>query len=99
MSACSLKMRLFICFTLSAALTISRGITAQEPSPALKQADADYRAGVAALSRNDLNTAFAVHQDADAVASSFDLFPGVRAPASPLLLVRPDGVWRYDPEW
>ncbi|MGC1298756.1 MAG: tetratricopeptide repeat protein [Alloacidobacterium sp.] len=57
MSACSLKMRLFFCFTFSAALTISRGITAQEPSPALKQADADYRAGVAALSRNDLNTA------------------------------------------
>jgi tetratricopeptide (TPR) repeat protein len=30
---------------------------AQEPSPSLKQADADYRAGVAALSRNDLKTA------------------------------------------
>ena len=29
----------------------------QEPSPGLKQADADYRAGVAALSRNDLNAA------------------------------------------
>ena len=57
MSVCSLKMRLFTCFTLGAALTISRGINAQEPSPTLKQADADYRAGVAALSRNDLNTA------------------------------------------
>jgi tetratricopeptide (TPR) repeat protein len=30
---------------------------AQEPSPSLKQADADYRAGVAALSRNDLQAA------------------------------------------
>jgi protein O-GlcNAc transferase len=30
---------------------------AQAPSPNLKQADADYRAGVAALSRNDLRTA------------------------------------------
>jgi protein O-GlcNAc transferase len=31
--------------------------SAQEPSPSLKQADADYRAGVAALSHNDLKTA------------------------------------------
>jgi protein O-GlcNAc transferase len=30
---------------------------AQEPTPTLKQADADYRAGVAALGHNDLNTA------------------------------------------
>lgn len=30
---------------------------AQEPSASLKEADANYRAGVAALSRNDLNTA------------------------------------------
>lgn len=30
---------------------------AQNPSPALRQADADYRAGVAAMSRNDLKTA------------------------------------------
>ena len=30
---------------------------AQDPSPSLKQADADYRSGLAALSRNDLNTA------------------------------------------
>jgi tetratricopeptide (TPR) repeat protein len=30
---------------------------AQEASPSLRQADADYRAGVAALSRNDLKTA------------------------------------------
>lgn len=32
-------------------------VCAQNPSTPLKQADADYRAGVAALSRNDLNTA------------------------------------------
>lgn len=31
--------------------------SAQEPSASLKQADADYRAGVAALSHNDLNAA------------------------------------------
>lgn len=30
---------------------------AQNPSPGLRQADADYRAGVAAMSRNDLKTA------------------------------------------
>ncbi|MGA8528781.1 MAG: tetratricopeptide repeat protein, partial [Acidobacteriaceae bacterium] len=30
---------------------------AQDPSPALRQADADYRAGVAAMARNDLKTA------------------------------------------
>ena len=30
---------------------------AQNPSPSLKQADADYRAGVEAMSRNDLKTA------------------------------------------
>lgn len=31
--------------------------SAQNPSPGLKQADADYRAGVAALSRHDMKTA------------------------------------------
>jgi len=44
---------------LLAALSISLSARAQEPSAALKQADADYRAGVAALSRNELNTALA----------------------------------------
>jgi tetratricopeptide (TPR) repeat protein len=38
-------------------LVFSSHCSAQEPSPALRQADADYRAGMAALSRNDLQTA------------------------------------------
>jgi protein O-GlcNAc transferase len=52
-----LKARLITGFLLSA-LVFPLG-HAQEPSPGLKQADADYRAGVAALSGNDLNTALA----------------------------------------
>lgn len=36
---------------------------AQEPSPSLKQADADYRAGFAALSHNDLHTALVDFQN------------------------------------
>jgi protein O-GlcNAc transferase len=35
----------------------AKSISAQQPSAGLKEADADYRAGVQALSRNDLNTA------------------------------------------
>lgn len=38
-------------------LALSAFCAAQEPSSSLKQADADYRAGVAALSRNDLRAA------------------------------------------
>jgi len=41
---------------LSAALSFCQG---QEPSASLKEADADYRAGVTALSHNDLNAALA----------------------------------------
>ena len=44
---------------LVALLALSSLCVAQEPSPTLKQADADYRAGVAALGHNDLNTALA----------------------------------------
>jgi Flp pilus assembly protein TadD len=44
---------------LIAILALSSLGIAQEPSPTLKQADADYRAGVAALGHNDLNTALA----------------------------------------
>ncbi len=40
-------------------LALSFLCEAQEPSPSLKQADADYRAGVAALGRNDLDAALA----------------------------------------
>ena len=47
------------CF-LAALLSVA--LQAQEPSPKLKQADADYRAGTAALSRNDLKTALADFQ-------------------------------------
>ena len=44
---------------LVAILALSSSCLAQEPSASLKQADADYRAGVAALSHNDLNGALA----------------------------------------
>lgn len=46
-------------FLLVAILALSSSCVAQDPSPTLKQADADYRAGVAALNHNDLNTALA----------------------------------------
>jgi tetratricopeptide (TPR) repeat protein len=46
-------------FLVAALLTCSPLSNAQEPSPSLKQADADYRAGVAALGHNDLNNALA----------------------------------------
>jgi tetratricopeptide (TPR) repeat protein len=39
------------------ALVAAAAASAQQPSAGLKQADADYRAGEAALSRNDLNAA------------------------------------------
>lgn len=42
----------------------------QEPSASLKEADADYRAGVAALSRNDLSTALANFQKVVRLAPS-----------------------------
>ena len=54
MSVSLLKARLIAGFLLCAALSRA---SAQEPSPSLKEADADYRAGVAALSRRDLNGA------------------------------------------
>lgn len=54
-----LKVRLtagLLIAALPAALSVGH---AQEPSASLKEADADYRAGVAALSHNDLNAALA----------------------------------------
>lgn len=42
---------------LAACLALAAMCGAQEPSPSLRQADADYRAGVAALSRSDLQAA------------------------------------------
>jgi len=60
MSVSLLKARLSAGFLLCAALS---GVGhAQEPSPSLKEADADYRAGVAALSRHDLNAALSDFQ-------------------------------------
>src|SRR5580658_3360651 len=57
MSVCLFKTRL-AAGSLLIFLLAQTG-RAQEPSASLKQADADYRAGVAALSRNDLNGALA----------------------------------------
>jgi protein O-GlcNAc transferase len=57
MSEYPLKTRLLAGCILAVLLTLSYLSHAQEPSPGLKQADAAYRAGVAAFSRNDFNTA------------------------------------------
>jgi protein O-GlcNAc transferase len=46
-------------FAAQAVLLVSSWLLAQGPSDSLKQADADYRDGVAALNRNDLQTAHA----------------------------------------
>ena len=54
-----LKARLTPVVLIPALLAVSNPGHAQEPSASLKEADADYRAGVAALSHNDLNTALA----------------------------------------
>src|SRR5580698_2380436 len=59
MFVCPLKMRLPAGLLLAALPALSCMGQAQEPSTSLKQADTDYRAGVAALSSNDLNTALA----------------------------------------
>ena len=59
MSVCLRKARLTVGFLFLALPPCSFPGHAQEPSPTLKQADADYRAGVAALSHNDLNAALA----------------------------------------
>ena len=53
-SAVTARVRIAFCLALVAACTLC---CAQNPSPGLRQADTDYRAGVAALSRNDLTTA------------------------------------------
>lgn len=47
------------CALLAIAMLCSSMARAQEASPSLKQADAEFRAGVAAMSRNDLNGALA----------------------------------------
>jgi protein O-GlcNAc transferase len=54
-----LKTRLSATVLLAVLPSVLHPCLAQEPSASLKEADADYRAGVAALSRNDLNAALA----------------------------------------
>ena len=54
-----LKARLTAGLLIAALPAVLSLSNAQEPSASLKEADADYHAGVAALSRNDLNTALA----------------------------------------
>ena len=49
-------------------LAFASSLAGQEPSPSLRQADADYREGVAALSRNDLKTAQSKFEMAIALA-------------------------------
>ena len=50
------RLQFALCLAMLAVAT-AESLLAQEPSADLKQADADYRAGVTALARNDLNTA------------------------------------------
>jgi protein O-GlcNAc transferase len=57
---------------LTAYLAAPHRSVAQEPSPALKQADADYRAGVAALTHNDLPSALADFQNVVKLAPSIE---------------------------
>jgi protein O-GlcNAc transferase len=54
----------------AAFLVLAAVCVAQEPSPSLRQADADYRAGVAALSRNDLQGARADFENVVRLAPS-----------------------------
>jgi tetratricopeptide (TPR) repeat protein len=53
-----------------ASTMIATGATAQAPSESLKQADAAYREGVAALTRNDLRTAQSKFEDVVRLAPS-----------------------------
>src|SRR5580658_2769863 len=55
---------------LAACIAVGSGSHAQEPSASLKQADADYRLGTAALARNDLKTALADFQEVVRLAPS-----------------------------
>ena len=50
-------MRMTLPLWLSFLIVSLVGVAQQEPSAGLRQADADYREGVAALNRNDLETA------------------------------------------
>jgi protein O-GlcNAc transferase len=59
MILCPIEFRWSSGVALCAGLTLALAGSAQVPSANLKQADADYRAGVAALAHNDLTTALA----------------------------------------
>jgi len=63
MSGCYLRVLMAIGFLLTVLPSASSSGHAQEPSPSLKQADADYRAGTAALLRGDLKAALADFQN------------------------------------
>jgi protein O-GlcNAc transferase len=63
MSGCYFRVLMAIGFLLAGFLPLKTNGQAQEPSPSLKQADADYRAGTAALLRNDLKAALADFQN------------------------------------
>jgi protein O-GlcNAc transferase len=65
-----IELRLSSGLVLSAWLAAVLTAFAQEPSASLKQADADYRAGVAALERNDLKTAQADFENVVRLAPS-----------------------------
>ncbi len=60
-------------WVLIAALALTSRLAAQEVSPTLRQADADYRAGVAALNRNDLSTAQSKLEEVVRLAPSVEL--------------------------
>ncbi|WP_263350473.1 tetratricopeptide repeat protein [Acidicapsa acidisoli] len=55
---------------LFACIALGSDSYAQEPSASLKQADADYRSGTAALARNDLKTALTNFQEVVRLAPS-----------------------------
>jgi protein O-GlcNAc transferase len=59
MTLCPIEFRWSSGVALCIGLSLAVAGFAQEPSASLKQADADYRAGVAALGHNDLTTALA----------------------------------------
>ena len=57
------KLRSHCGLLLVVSLALASPLAGQEPSANLRQADADYRAGVAALARNDLNAALVDFQN------------------------------------
>ena len=60
-------------WVLIAALALASHLAAQEVSPTLRQADADYPAGVSVLNRNDLLTAQSKLREVVRLAPSVEL--------------------------